>query len=86
MSVVASVKPENVATDTQSIFGVISSEPAAGSGAKVCVVCGSKSPSTPSLPPPRLRYWIAIREQFAALIIRPDPVLSQVTAACPVFP
>ena len=37
MSVAANVKPENVAADTRAIFAAVGSDPAAGSGAKVCV-------------------------------------------------
>ena len=37
MSVIATVKPEKVASDTEAIFAAIASDPAAGSGAKVCV-------------------------------------------------
>ena len=37
MSLVASLKPEMVVADTEAIFAAIESDPAAGSGAKVCV-------------------------------------------------
>ena len=37
MSVIATVKPAGVVADTEAVFAAIESDPAAGSGAKVCV-------------------------------------------------
>lgn len=37
MSIVGGVKPDAVVADTEAIFGVIASDPAAGDGPKVCV-------------------------------------------------